>query len=411
MLSLIFWYQPSLTCFRMLVKFWYLVIINFSVFQSVSMAQVVIWQENFNSYPDGTTIGGNYNKLNENLDWLAGGCTACADTADWWEIRSGAMEARDVNELVYIQTEEVDISGYINVSFSVDIIESGDHEGLYFGLDACGDQEKEDYVNVLYRLDNGSWNMVANFLGWCGLYGSCNSHTLFGDDGINSGDCRDHDDDWGSVTVNKNNLIGNTLELRLEAINSATDELIRMDNLKVEGTIVLPVTLTSFSVTAYGKSALLRWQTVSETNNDYFQVERSSSGNSGWEPIGVVAGAGKSSETLTYSYMDPTPHSEKSFYRLKQVDYDGTYSYSSIQSVIIPRTIAPYPNPAANYLIVPVNARLQPPDIKLFNVTAKEFCVSMESQKSYIKLDIRDLPSGNYILNINNETHHILVLK
>jgi hypothetical protein len=162
--------------------------------------QTIIWQENFD-YPNGSTVGADRNQANPALDWQSGGCFSCIDTADWWEIRDGVMEARDVNEVVFLQTEAIDISGISEVEFSLEITELGDHEGLYFGLDACADQDKEDYVNVLYRVDGGPWTLVANALNWCGLYASCSSHTLFGDDGINSGDCRDHDDDWGFAHI------------------------------------------------------------------------------------------------------------------------------------------------------------------------------------------------------------------
>jgi len=379
--------------------------------------QVTIWIENFDDYPDGTTLAVNNNMANPDPDWVTGDCIACIDTADWWEIRSGTMEARDVNQVVFFQTEEIDISGFSNVQFSLDILESGDHEGPYFGLDACADQTNEDYVNVLYRTNGGSWSLVKNFLNWCGLYDSCDSHTLYGDDGINSGDCRDHDSDWGSALVMQSGLLGNTLELRLETINSSDTELIRFDNLRIEGTILLPVTLKSFKVVYRENRVLLYWQTASETNNDYFQIERSISGTQlDWEAVSKVAGAGNSNTHRNYLYEDQHPYSGRSYYRLKQVDFDGRFAYSSIESVVFELSKTPYPNPATDHLIIPL-AELSnnPPDIRLFDISAKEVSVPQLIERSQIRLDVGSLTSGTYILNTTydsfNSKHYVLIIR
>ncbi len=386
------------------------------IFWDSSTGQVTIWLDDFDGYPDGTTSASNNNVANPDPDWVTGGCVACIDTADWWEIRSGTLEARDVNEVVFFQTEEIDISGFSNIRLSLDISESGDHEGPYFGLDACADQTNEDYVNVLYRIDGGSWNLVKNFLNWCGLYDSCGSHTLYGDDGINSGDCRDNDTDWGSALVVQTGLMGNTLDLRLETINSSDTELIRFDNLKIEGSILLPVTLRSFKVTARGNRVQLDWQTASETNNDYFQVERAASFNQSiWETLATIPGAGISNDLLSYSYEDLNPYPGIVYYRLKQVDFDGGFTYSSIESVVMELIKAPYPNPAREHLIVPF-AELSniPPDIRLFDISAKEILVPQRQERSQIRLDLTTVSAGTYIVISGGNTlnkHYVLIIR
>ncbi len=382
-----------------------------------SIGQVTIWLEDFNGYPDGTVTADDNNVANPNPDWITGGCVACIDTADWWEIRSGTLEARDVNEVVIFQTETIDISGFSSVQFSLDIVESGDHEGPYFGLDACADQTNEDYVNVLYRIDGGAWNLVKNFLNWCGLYDSCSSHTLYGDDGINSGDCRDHDADWGSAVVVQTGILGNTLELRLETINSSDTEFIRFDNLIIEGTIVLPVALKSFKATARRNKVQLDWQTASETNNDYFQVERTISYSQlTWEPLGTIPGAGSSNDLLDYSYQDLNPYPGTAYYRLKQVDFDGRFAYSSIESVVMDLSKDPYPNPATDHLIIPLaEISNSPPDIRLFDISAKEILVPQLQESLKVRLDLRSLTAGTYILNTTynsfNSKHYVLIIR
>lgn len=76
----------------------------------------------------------------------------------------------------------------------------------------------------------------------------------------------------------------------------------------------------------------LKWSTATETNNDYFLIERSKDGIE-FESIINVDGAGFSTKKLTYSTSDNNPLSGLSFYRLKQVDFDGQFSNSEIVSV------------------------------------------------------------------------------
>ena len=92
---------------------------------SYCSAQGIIWAEDF-TYADGTTTGANNNTANPAADWTSGGCGTCSgSTADWWEIRSGVMEARDVNgDFVFLQTESIDISTLSGVGFSVSVTEN-----------------------------------------------------------------------------------------------------------------------------------------------------------------------------------------------------------------------------------------------------------------------------------------------
>ena len=155
-------------------------------------------------------------------------------------------------------------------------------------------------------------------LNWCGLYDSCNSHTLYGDDGINSGDCRDNDTDWGYAKVTATSLLGSTLEIRVETINSSNTEIIQFDNLLIEGSILLPVSLKTFELTAHKNSVFLYWQTINETNNDYFQIERAREEIPiRWESIGIVTGSGTSRNYKEYFFEDPRPYPGRVFLSIK----------------------------------------------------------------------------------------------
>jgi type IX secretion system substrate protein len=91
----------------------------------------------------------------------------------------------------------------------------------------------------------------------------------------------------------------------------------------------LPVELTSFSASVTGNAIVLNWATATETNNLGFEVERATN-EKVWNKVGFVEGYGTSAEAKSYTFTDKEVGSLVSyFYRLKQVDFDGTYSYSA----------------------------------------------------------------------------------
>jgi len=97
-------------------------------------------------------------------------------------------------------------------------------------------------------------------------------------------------------------------------------------------TTPLPVELISFTAVYEKPAAVLSWETASELNNDHFTVERSASGIH-FEDIATIRGAGTSSEAHQYSYIDLAPFPDKTYYRLRQTDTDGTVAHSSIVRV------------------------------------------------------------------------------
>jgi hypothetical protein len=109
----------------------------------------------------------------------------------------------------------------------------------------------------------------------------------------------------------------------------------------------IPVELVSFEATASGTDVDLNWETASETNNKGFSIERSS--GSGFETIGYVAGSGTTTESRCYTFTDNKLVSGTYTYRLKQVDFGGTFKYSDIIEVEVAPSIFSlkqnYPNP------------------------------------------------------------------
>jgi len=134
--------------------------------------------------------------------------------------------------------------------------------------------------------------------------------------------------------------------------SSSSDKTASVDHiqLKVYYTIVLPVELLSFSAEAQEKETELKWITASEKNNDYFIVERSGNGVS-FSEIAKIDGAGNLSSKRNYTSRDGEPLEGISYYRLKQVDFNGEshiYNPVAVSRAIAsksPCSFRVFPNP------------------------------------------------------------------
>jgi photosystem II stability/assembly factor-like uncharacterized protein len=112
---------------------------------------------------------------------------------------------------------------------------------------------------------------------------------------------------------------------------------------------VVPVELTSFTATGIGNEVQLNWTTKTELNNSGFEIQRSVDGNE-WQKINFISGYGTTSEAQNYSYIDRELEIGNYQYRLKQIDYDGSFDYSDIISVLVSGELnytleQNYPNP------------------------------------------------------------------
>lgn len=167
----------------------------------------------------------------------------------------------------------------------------------------------------------------------------------------------------------------------------------------------LPVGLSAFSATVDNKLVHLNWQTVSENNNDYFAIERSKN-SSDWQEIGRVNGAGNSSQLLSYSFTDADPLEGVSYYRLKQTDNDGGYTYSAIRSVNIDflqkSSLHIYPNPATNEILLEADA-MNIRTILIYDAIGRNmnnFIKAETISNTQVRLNLTGLPSGLYYIKV-----------
>ncbi len=110
----------------------------------------------------------------------------------------------------------------------------------------------------------------------------------------------------------------------------------------------VPIELLNFNANQLGKQVKLDWQTATEINNDFFLIERTADGIN-FETIDTIGGAGNSIHTLSYFTFDEVPLKGVSYYHLKQVDFNGDFSFSQLRSVNFDGSeiiLDSYPNPS-----------------------------------------------------------------
>lgn len=164
----------------------------------------------------------------------------------------------------------------------------------------------------------------------------------------------------------------------------------------------LPIELLSFNADVVQHEVMLKWTTVSELNNDYFSIQRSKTGEE-WETIiDNIKGAGTTTELRHYQTSDGMPHSGVSYYRLKQTDFDGQFSYSTVKrvEVVAVYQLKVFPNPTDGKFTLTTGFELGSSNVKLMNLLGQEVPITLEqSGTSYKATPTSNVP-GVYILQV-----------
>ncbi len=197
-----------------------------------------------------------------------------------------------------------------------------------------------------------------------------------------------------------------------------------VDNIEVEEVTILPVDLVSFTAQRYDQEVLLKWDTASELNNDYFEIEVAIGDeaveNEAFEFLGKVNGNGTTNEAQSYEFWDySTNKSGNRYYRLKQIDQDGQFVYSPIRVVNFSLNdlkveVAVYPNPFYNYLKVHYKST-EAKDLEVILIDAKGAVIQkfqhqvLEGAQDLL-LDIDDnLPAGMYFIKIPSDKNAAII--
>ncbi len=173
----------------------------------------------------------------------------------------------------------------------------------------------------------------------------------------------------------------------------------------------LPIELIEFTGKCENKNIVLKWSTATETNNNYFTIEKSVDGATFYE-IATINGAagGNSTQVINYSYTDNSQNTGIVYYRLKQTDYDGqskTFKTISVSSCgnTGDVTINAYSNNNGGVVVLIDEKNINPYSIKLFDAVGKllksESIYAQKGMNNYL-IDVTNLSVGIYFISIEN---------
>jgi hypothetical protein len=216
--------------------------------------------------------------------------------------------------------------------------------------------------------------------------------------------------------INSISNVSVQINVQPDAVSNAAGE--GKDN-NQESTImstVLPVTLVSFNAVKEGSTANLNWATTAETNSDFFEVQHSLNAKN-WSVLGSVKSHGESAVLRNYSYPHATPSNGTNYYRLRMVDKDQTYAYSTIRSTtfegITESVVSVFPNPASDLLFVN-NAEIN--KLKTLTIVTQDGKELITSSVSAAGVSIKNLQPGLYLVKLLSSdgalsTHKLVISK
>lgn len=180
-----------------------------------------------------------------------------------------------------------------------------------------------------------------------------------------------------------------------------------------EASISLPVELTSFAATQNGTNVVIDWATATETNNMGFDVERSTDGIS-FAKIGFVKGAGTTTSAQSYKFTDESAFAGKNYYRLRQIDMNGEFTYTDAIEVDLMLAgdfviYQNYPNPFNPSTTIKFNLpSMAKVNITVFDIMGSEVASILDKEMTQgshsVEFNASNLASGSYLYTISATT-------
>ncbi len=258
--------------------------------------------------------------------------------------------------------------------------------------------------NLIQASTNGYNSSYSHFYALCN--GNSNNILAFNSQGVF--DEMDYNNQTGIYTVyalNTNDLnVINAVQIGVNFTtiqNLQNTECIEISTPKafnIETCNPLPIGLIDFKATLIQEKVELTWSSYSESNNDFYTIEKTLDFEV-WEEVAEVIGAGNSSTVIHYKTFDKYPWNGTSYYRLKQTDYDGAFSYHGIEPIILDlgEKLTAFPNPTTGNIQLRASKKIK--QVKVFSVI-NQF---VESFENTIFLNLAHLASGSYILKVSYE--------
>ncbi len=177
----------------------------------------------------------------------------------------------------------------------------------------------------------------------------------------------------------------------------------------VQDIVPLPIELTDINAMPQDRFIKVNWSTSTETNNEGFHLQRSVSPSTGFEDIAWIEGAGTTVEAQSYTFNDENVETGiRYYYRLKQMDYDGTSSLSEVVSAILASkglSFDLFPNPASDMIYIKPgifqNGRMA--NVSITDATGKLYRNETLEFAEEMPINVSELPSGVYFLTLESE--------
>ena len=298
----------------------------------------------------------------------------------------------DINGLI-----STTISDLENPSFTLILCELGPGIGSDIDDDNDGNVNADlSALGTIYDAigvaDDNSENLYASQLGGSDFSYTGAEPELMFRDGV--------DGNWFAV----NSLSGATTTYDINAVSQDGSVFDKDPRITTFGEVnptatTVPVTYSSISVENQNNSNLITWSTSSEQNNDYFDVEHSLNGKD-FSSIGRVGAKGNSRATGAYEFIHDGPIQGMHYYRLKQVDLDGVYSYSEVRSIDVIKEgkVSIYPSMVQGEMTIRHNF-IHPTQVKVYNMSGQEV-VSFSKVNSETTLDVTALKPNIYFVQV-----------
>ncbi|OJJ15921.1 hypothetical protein BKI52_37005 [marine bacterium AO1-C] len=173
----------------------------------------------------------------------------------------------------------------------------------------------------------------------------------------------------------------------------------------------LPIDLFYFRASTSGRRVVLDWGTISEINNQYFEIQRSSDAQN-WQEIARRNGAINSNKLINYQHFDQNPLVGINYYRLKQVDTDGTFTYSKIVSVQVEgiQEVLVFPNPTQEIVNINIGkSNLEyTVNILLLNIAGHQVKAYSIPKGGALTINVKDVPEGVYIMKLSFDNQEVI---
>lgn len=224
-----------------------------------------------------------------------------------------------------------------------------------------------------------------------------------------------------ATTEDLNNVLAGTYTCTITDVYGCThiNEAIVGHDPNGQGCALLPVEVTYFRAQADKEMVQLEWETATELSNEGFEILSSEDGQH-FEYIGFVAGAGSATTETAYSFTHRHPYAGENYYKLKQIDFDGSIAYSKIIRVIVESSmsVVVYPSPIPAGQTAHLRYQLSKGEwltyqlIDLHGHVYQDRQLYLEAGLHELPIDLSQMPSGIYYVKTftANREQHVLKL-